>query len=200
MSMPAEKSRRYSIEEYLRLERDATEKHELRDGDIIAMSGGSENHSLIIANVIGELRDRLKGKPCRVYDSNLRIRVPNSILYTYPDATVICGPSQRDLDDRTGETMINPQVIVEVVSPGSEGWDRGEKFRRFRKIESLREYLLVAQHVAAVDTYFKDPHGAWALAPSDGLQSVALIRSIGIELRLAEFYAGVQLPPDELYP
>jgi len=116
----------FTISDYLNRERDSLEKHEYRDGEILAMSGGSARHSLISANVIRELGNRLKGKPCRVYDSNLRIRIPRSVLYTYPDASVVCDAPQVDPDDPLKETVINPTVVVEILSPSTEAYDRGE--------------------------------------------------------------------------
>src|SRR6185295_16327700 len=117
--------RRTTVSEYLQMEEDSLEKHEYRDGRIIEMAGGSADHSLIATNIIGELRNRLKGKPCQVYDSNLRIKIPRSILYTYPDATIICGDRIPDPSDPLGHTMTNPRAIIEVISPTSEAYDRG---------------------------------------------------------------------------
>src|SRR5688572_16861147 len=109
----AASGQRYTIAEYLRAEHDAEQRHEYYDGEIVAMAGGSPQHSLIISNVIRELGNRLKGGPCRVYDSNLRVRVPRSRLYVYPDATVICGQTQHDADDPKRQTVTNPKLIVE---------------------------------------------------------------------------------------
>src|SRR5436190_19278746 len=107
----------YTPEEYLRRERGASERHQYYRGEIFAMAGGSPAHSLITANVTGEIRNRLKGKPCRVYESNLRIRIPRTTLYTYPDVSVICGDRQFDPLDTRKETVLNPTLIVEVLSP-----------------------------------------------------------------------------------
>src|SRR5438105_5763209 len=131
--------RRFTIDEYLRLEASAKQRHEYRNGQIIAMAGGSPEHSLIIANVIRELGNHLKGKPCRVYDSNLRVRIPRTPLYTYPDVSVICGETQVDPQDPGRTTATNPRLIVEVLSSSTEADDRGEKFRRYRSLESLDE-------------------------------------------------------------
>jgi Uma2 family endonuclease len=144
MEPPAEKQR-HSIAEYIRRERDALDKHEYRDGQILLMAGGTADHSLIVANAIREIGNRLKGKPCHVYDSNLRVRIPRTILYTYPDATILCGPRQLDPDDPSGETVTNARVIVEVLSPSTEAYDRGEKFDRYRQLDSLEEYVLISQ-------------------------------------------------------
>ena len=113
----------YSIADYLAHEHNARDKHEYRDGEILLMAGGTADHSLVIANVIRALGNHLTGKPCHVYDSNLRVRIPRTILYTYPDATVICGPRLLDPNDPTGETVTNPRLIVEVLSPSTEAYD-----------------------------------------------------------------------------
>src|SRR5687767_9181785 len=142
---------RCTPKEYLRLERDASEKHEFYRGEIFAMSGGSPQHSLIISNINREVGNRLKSSPCRVYDSNLRIRIPRTTLYTYPDVSVIYGPLQFDPLDTQRHTVLNPTLIVEVLSPSTEAWDRGGKLENYIQIESLREYLLVSSLTARVE-------------------------------------------------
>jgi Uma2 family endonuclease len=159
------------------------------------MAGGTKNHSLIIANIIGEIRGHLKGKPCRVYDSNLRVRVPATFFYTYPDVTVICGPPQIDSSAGPAETVTNPRLIVEVVSQTSEGYDRGPKFDLYRAMESLQEYVLVTQDSARVETFYRQPGGSWLMTPISGLDKTVTMRSIEIELPLSEIYAGVEFPP-----
>lgn len=185
---------RCTPEEYLRREYDAVERHQYYRGEVFAMSGGSPAHSLIIANIIRELGLRLKGKPCRVYDSNLRVRVPRTTLYTYPDATVSCGPLQFDTLDKRQETILNPTVIVEVLSPTTEAWDRGGKFESYRQIETLREYVLVASQKALVETYFRQAGGTWIYAAVGERNAAVPFNSLGIELPLSEVYDGVDFP------
>jgi Uma2 family endonuclease len=187
---------RYSVEEYLRLEAEAVEKHEYRDGEIVAMAGGSYEHSLIIANVIREVGNRLKGGPCRVFDSNLRVRLARSTLYTYPDASVICGEAQFDPKDRNRTTVLNPRVLIEVLSPATEAYDRSEKFRGYLMLESLQEYVLVSQHTPLIETYFRRGEGTWLFTPAPGLNAVGKLRSLDIQIPLAEVYAGVEFPPE----
>jgi Uma2 family endonuclease len=160
------------------------------------MSGGSPDHSLIISNVNGELRSLLKGKPCRVYESNLRVRIPRTTLYTYPDASVICGERQFDPLDARRETVTNPTLIVEVLSPSTEGWDRGGKFQNYRQIDSLREYVLVSSDKPLVETYLRQQEGAWVLNAFAGTDARVRLVSLGVELDLAEVYSGVQFPAD----
>ena len=182
---------RHTVEEYLRLENRAAEKHEFRDGEILMMAGGTPRHSLIIANVIGEARNALKGKPGRVYDSNLRVRVPRSALYTYPDASIVCGAPQFDSMDTNQTTITNPRVLIEVVSPATEGYDRGEKFDGYRMLESLEEFILISQTQPSVQSFLRQPDGTWSFAWFSGLEAVAKIRCVGIDLPLSEVYAGV---------
>lgn len=189
--------KRFTVQEYLAFERGSAEKHELRDGELVAMAGGTPEHSLIIANVTGELRNRLKGKPCRVYESNLRVRPPRSERYTYPDVSVFCTDLRRDPLDAEGQTVTNPRVIVEVLSKSTESSDRGEKFRRYLLIDTLEEYVLVAQSNPRVETFLRQPDGTWSFAYHDGLESTARLRSLGVDLPLTEIYAGVTFPPPE---
>jgi Uma2 family endonuclease len=191
---------RFSVEEYLRLEAEAAEKHEYRDGEIVAMAGGSPQHSLIIANLIGEVRNRLKGSPCRVYDSNLRIRIPHSALYTYPDLSVVCGEPQFDPQDRRRTTILNPRVLFEVLSEGTEAYDRGDKFRRYLEIESLQEYVLLSQSSPFAASYLRRGDGSWLFTPAAGLGAVIKLQSVEIELPLAEAYAGITFPPEPDVP
>jgi Uma2 family endonuclease len=187
-------SRRYTLEEYFDLADASEEKLEFRDGEILMMAGGTESHSLIIANVVGELRARLKSSPCRVYDSNLRVRARKNRRYTYPDALVVCGKRQFDPRDARNLTVINPTLIVEVLSDTTEGIDRGEKFMAYIRAESLKEYVLVEQHTARLQSYFRQPDGTWSFAYFEGRDAVARLRSLQIELPLSEVYAKVDLP------
>lgn len=195
MGLPQTQQVRFTIEEYLRLEADALEKHEYCDGKILAMAGGSPEHSLVIANVIREIGNQLKGKSCRVYDSNLRIRIPRKTLYIYPDISVICGAIEFDPRDVNRGSILNPQVIVEVLSPSTEAYDRGEKFERYRSLDSMQEYVLVSQITPRIEIFLRHPDGAWLFNAFAGLQAAAAMRSLEISLPLVEVYAGVEFPP-----
>lgn len=194
---------RYSLADYFAREKVSPEKHEFRDGEILLMAGGSADHSLVIANVIRALGNLLSGRPCQVYDSNLRVRIPRTILYTYPDATVICGPRTVDSNDPTGETITNPKLIVEVLSPATEAYDRGEKFARYRQIDSFDEYVLVSLAAARIETFYRPalPNDAssvterpWLISTISGTAASAKLRSLNLDLSLAEVYRGVELP------
>jgi Uma2 family endonuclease len=193
--MPIEK-RRYTIGEYLVCERSAHEKHEYRDGEILAMAGGSYRHSLILANLIGELGNALKGKPCRALESNLRVRIPRTPLYTYPDASVICGEPKFDPNDEALETITNPRVVLEVLSPSTEAYDRGEKFARYRQLESLEAYVLISQDVPRVELFLWQSDGTWLFRVFSGMEARVELAGLGIELPLAEIYAGVAPAPE----
>lgn len=197
MESPPLKPVRFTIDEYLRLEAAAKQRHEYRDGRIIAMAGGSPEHSLVIANIIREVGNRLKGKPCRVYDSNLRVRIPRTPLYTYPDVSVICGETHFDPQDANRTTATNPRLIVEVLSNSTEADDRGDKFRRYLSLESLEEYVLVSQVRPWVETFTRQDDGSWRFATASGLEAQVKLSSVQAEVPLSEIYAGIQFPPEE---
>lgn len=182
-------------EEYLRHEYEADERHEWRDGIVTPRQGGPAEHSLICANFLGAVRDQLKGSGCRLYESNLRVRSVLKLLYTYPDATIICSEPQFDPQDVRRQTVINPKVVIEVLSPSTEGDDRGDKFARYRGIDSLEEYVLVSQTSPNVETFLRRPDGAWLYHCTEGLEATATLRSVAVELPLAEVYAGVEFAP-----
>lgn len=183
--------RRMTIDEYLRFERDAEYKHEYANGEIIDMAGSTGEHSLITMNLGRELGNALKGKPCRVYDSNLRVRIHKKAYYNYPDLQVICGEIEYDPDDHQHMSALNPRMIVEVLSPSTEAYVRGGKFRRYREIPSVREYVLVSQSEPVVETFFLQEDGAWALATFQGLEAAAWFRSIEATIPLAEIFADI---------
>lgn len=184
-----------TVEEYLRLEVTADVRHEFRDGVAVAMSGGTYTHSLIITNLVGELRSRLKGKGCTALESNMRVRIPRRAKYCYPDVPVVSGSPEFDPAAPPETTILNPRLIVEVLSDSTEAFDRGAKFTDYREIESLREYVLVSQHAAQVEVYLRQDDGTWRFQPSAGLGATARLQSIGVDLPLDEIYAGVTFPP-----
>lgn len=195
MTLPASQPPRYTVKEYLRIERDSMQKHEYRDGQVVAMAGATPAHVAIATNVAGELRTRLRGTPCRPYSADLRVRISGTPLYTYPDVSVICGPLEFDEQDERRETVTNPRVIVEVLSPSTEAYDRGEKLRRYLRIPSFSEYVLVSQAAAVVETYARQPDGLWVFHIYEGMGVTARLRSLEIDLPLAEVYAGGDFPP-----
>jgi Uma2 family endonuclease len=186
--------RRFTVEEYFQLEETARDRHEFHDGVIVAMAGGSPEHSLIIMNVGGELRSRLKGCGCSVYDSNLRLQLARQRRYSYADAAVICGEAEIVTVAGTGKVCVNPRLVVEVLSETTEAYDRTTKFDRYREIESFQEYVLVSQTTPRVETYFRHPDGGWRIDFAIGLDSKISLRSVPAELPLSEIYAGITFP------
>src|SRR5688572_25720698 len=172
----AQSQPRLAEEEYLRIERSAEFKSEFFDGELFAMAGGTPQHSLIGTNVATEFSRRLRGLVCVAYNSDLRIKVEATGLFTYPDLSVICGPLQ--FAEGTNDTVVNPSVIVEVLSESTEAYDRGKKFEHYRQIPSLKGYLLVSQTHSHIDQFTKGTDGAWVLSEASGLMSSLEIPSL----------------------
>jgi Uma2 family endonuclease len=160
------------------------------------MAGGRIEHSRITVNVTTALGGRLRGSGCAVYSSDLRVRVPRKTLWTYPDATVICGQPQIERIPGVGDTAINPQVIVEVLSPSTERYDRGDKFAQYREITSLREYVLVSQHEPRVEVFHRSQDGGWAFFPSAGLDAEMEVPSLRLRVPLTEVFDGIDFAID----
>ena len=176
-------------DEYLRLERAAEYRSEYFAGEIFAMAGGSFRQSLIKTNVSRELSLALKGHTCVACDSDLRIKVNASGLYSYPDASVICEPIE--FDDEIRDTVLNPILLVEVLSPSTEAYDRGKKFEHYRRIPSLREYLLVSQESPLIEHYLRTEDKKWMMTEVSGLDATLVLPSLGIELTLREIFDRV---------
>jgi len=183
--------KRFTAQEYYALEREASYKSDYYKSEIFAMAGGTAEHSKICVNIGGELRTRLKGKPCDTFESNLRLKIKATGLRTYPDVSVYCGPLERAEDDPYRETYTNPTVLFEVLSKSTEGYDRGLKSQNYRRIETLRAYALVSQTNPYVEIYERQPDNRWLLREVTGLESVLTISSIGVDLPLSEIYARV---------
>jgi Uma2 family endonuclease len=177
-------------EEYLTLERAAETKSEYLDGEIIAMTGASRRHSLVTANLIRELGQQLKGRPSEVLSGDMRIWVPVTGLYTYADLVVVCG--EPALADGHFDTLMNPTVLIEVLSPSTQDYDRGTKFVHYRALDSLREYLLVSQDQPRVEHYIKQKDGNWLLSEAADLSATVALPSIGCQLVMAEIYDRVR--------
>ena len=185
----------YTPQEYLALERKAVCKSEYYAGEIFAMSGASREHNLIVANVTTSLNTQLKDRNCEVYPSDMRVRTPDTLLYTYPDVEVVCGEPQ--FEDDSVDTLVNPTLIVEVLSPSTETYDRTKKFADYRKIASLREYILIAQHECRVTQYIKQSDGTWLFREANRLEEKLRLASIASELDLESAYRKVQFPIQE---
>ena len=186
--MSVQPKKQYTFDEYLELERTVREKHEFFRGEIFAMGGASEAHNLIVGNVLAHLHQYLRSKPCRVYPSDMRVKVSLSALYTYPDVVVVCGQPQIE---PPGDTLLNPTLLVEVLSESSEAYDRGKKSEQYRTLASLTDYLLIAQDRALVEHYSRQPGERWLLHAANRLEDTVAISSLGCELPLSEVYLNV---------
>ncbi len=185
--MSAIQHKRWTAEEYLAFERDSEEKHEFVDGEIYLMSGASQNHNKIVGNTIVTLGMQLRNRPCEFYPSDMRVRVARN--YTYPDVTVVCGTPE--FEDSRRDTLLNPTVIVEVLSPSTERYDRGRKFHNYRGITSLQEYVLISQDTYRVERYLRQPNDEWLLSIVQGVDGSLNLTSIGCTLALADVYDKV---------
>ena len=182
--------RLFTPAEYFELEQSAGYQSEYFEGEIFAMAGGSAVHSLIALNIGGELRSALKGRKCRAYGSDLMVAIRATTLRTYPDVSVVCGDLQTDAE--TPNAVTNPTTIVEVLSDSTETWDRGKKFQSYRKLESLREYILVSQKEPRVEWFHRKDNGDWAIGMVEGIGSDFTFPELGVTVPLAEIYAGVE--------
>ena len=189
--LPAYSKDRYTIEEYLEMENAAAEKHEYYKGEIFAMSGAKLTHNMIVTNIFGNLYSKLKGKPCRPFGSDMRIHIPANTLFTYPDISVMCGEIEsRDNDDMN---FLNPTVIIEVLSPSTKNYDRGEKFRLYRDIPSLKEYILVDSESISIEAFHINSSGHWELFEYKDISDSLNVRAVDIVLSLSEIYTGTRL-------
>lgn len=178
-------------EEYLALERASESKSEYWNGEIYAMAGASARHNLITINVGATLHTQLRGRSYHVFLSDMRIKIPATGLYTYADVTVVCGKPQ--LEDCEMDTLLNPTIIVEVLSKSTESYDRGKKFQNYRSLPSLREYLLIAQDDYHIEHYLRQPDDQWLLTDVHDPQGGVVLPPIDYRLTLADVYAQVEL-------
>ena len=180
-----------SPEEYLRLERQSEYKSEYVNGEIFAMTGASRKHNLVAGNIFRELSQQLKSRQCEAYVGGMRVKVTATGLYTYPDVVVVCGEPK--FEDKYVDTLLNPTLLVEVLSPSTERYDRIAKSSYYRTLDSLAEHLLVAQDEVRLEQYVKQSNGQWLLFESSSLDNVVELQSIGCSLALGDVYDKVTL-------
>jgi len=187
----------YTPEEYLQQERKATHKSEYYKGEIFAMAGASLVHNEIVGNTIFTLKDALrkKQKTCRVFPSDLRIHIPANTLYTYPDVSVICGEPQ--FTDDNFDVITNPIVLVEVLSESTKSYDRGEKFKLYRDIETLQNYVLVASDSHLVEVFTKKTDNFWELRIYENLDENVELGSLNISVSMQEIYLNVSFASEK---
>jgi len=177
-------------EQYLEIERKAEFKSEYFNGETFAMAGAREAHNLLVARMVSELDRQLRRRPCRVYPSDMRVYAKQTGLYTYPDVSAVCG--ERLFADGQTDTLLNPSLIVEVLSPSTEAYDRGRKFEMYQSIESLREYVLVAADRIHVDLYSRQPDDRWLLTSASRPEDSLTFESVGAQIVLSDLYEKVE--------
>ncbi len=194
-ALPIERT--WSADEYLAWESEQSTKFELIDNYIVAMSGSSRSHNILVAAITALLYFRLRGKPCEVYPADMRVQVKRQATYTYPDVVVVCG-QPRFRADAKPSTLQNPMLIFEVLSPSTEDIDRGRKFAQYLQLPSLEGYFLVSQDVPRVESYTRQADG-WLYQDHAGLEAKLRIDAIGVSLSLEDIYHKVpfeQRPAD----
>jgi Uma2 family endonuclease len=182
--------RQYSIEEYLEMENAATEKHEYYKGEIFAMSGAKHQHNIIASNLFISLGMKLKGKPCRPLGSDARVHIQKNTLFTYPDISIVCGEPEFLNNDEMN--LLNPSVIIEVLSRSTKNYDRGDKFRLYRDIPTLKEYILVDSESIGIEAFSIIAHGNWELKEYNSIEESLEIKTINFSLKLQEIYEGTR--------
>jgi Uma2 family endonuclease len=187
--MSSQTKPQYTPQEYLAFERDSQERHEYFNGEIFAMSGASERHNLITGNVFASLHTQMRNKPCKVYASDMRVKVSPTGLYTYPDIVALCGEAR--FDDEQQDTLLNPSVIIEVLSKSTEGYDRGEKFAHYRKIDSLIEYVLISQEQNRIEHYVRQPDNQWLMSEASQPQEELELPALQCTLLMSDVYDKV---------
>ncbi len=187
MALPEQFLPAITAEEYLRIERHSEIRHEFLDGIVYAMAGETPDHSTICYNLSGITHEQHRNKPCRGFSPNMKVRAGIGALYAYPDLMIVCGEPK--FHDQRGDVLLNPTVIFDVLSPSTEKYDRGEKFRRYRtEIESLKDYVLVSQDRMRIEHHHRESDGTWSSTEISGRESSLLLNSIECQLTLSEVY------------
>lgn len=197
LSKPQE--RVYTSDEYLELERKSNYKSEFLEGQIYAMSGGSPKHAGISANIIKKIGNQLEDGPCHVYTSDLKVRTTANGLFAYPDVTVICG--NMIFHDEEEDVIVNPTLLVEVLSRTTEAYDRGRKWAQYQSIASLQTYVLVSQNESRIEQFVRQPDDTWLLSTVAGMDKSIYLASIDCTLALSDVYKGIDFnPAPSVYP
>jgi Uma2 family endonuclease len=189
--MSAVTKKKLSESEYLAIERAAEFKSEFYDGEMFAMAGASPRHNRIRDNLVYKISQNLEGGTCFTYSSDQRVKVKRTGLFTYPDLLIVCG--RPELDPEHKDTMFNPQVIFEVLSKSTESYDRGKKFLNYRRIPSLKEYVLVSQEQKLIERYVRQTDDDWLLTTFDDPNSEFALTTVPVRIPMADVYRGVEL-------
>lgn len=194
--MTAQSKHKYTLDEYFEIEQNSEERYEYFDGNIWSMAGASPNHERIVVNFGGHLRELFRGKNCSIFGSNLKVGVPEYPPYRYPDLTAYCG--EGNFEKVSGlDILTNPQMIIEVLSDSTEGFDRGDKFTYYKSIESFVEYILVSTKRPHITQFFKNENGDWINRDFEGIETIFHSPTFDAEISLAEIYLKVEFPPFE---
>jgi len=184
----------YTVEEYLEMERASNMKHEYYQGEIFAMSGAGQRHNIIFSNVFGEIRPQLKYSSCRPYGSDMRMHIPENTLYTYPDISIYCGaPTTTDKEE---DTLIHPTIIIEILSESTRNYDRGKKFKLYRDIPTLKEYILIDTEKICVEVFRINAHNQWEKQEYNKLQETVQLPAVNVFLPMKEIYLDTRLAKD----
>ena len=192
MALPQQFLPTISAEQYLEIERFSETRHEFLDGVVYAMAGESPDHSTICYNLSGITHAQLSSKPCRGFSPNMKVRAGIGGLYAYPDLMIVCGEAQ--FHDEQSDVLLNPTVIFEVLSPSTEKYDRGEKFRRYRtQIETLQDYVLVSQDQMRVEHHHREPDGTWKQTEISVADGILMLDSIECTVSVTEIYRNTEV-------
>ena len=178
-----------TAQDYLVWERQQETRHEYLEGQVFAMTGASRAHNMLCANILASLHGQLRDKPCEIYVNDMRVKVSETGMYTYPDLVAACGEPR--FEDQAVDTLLNPVLIIEVLSDSTERYDRGAKFTHYRSVVSLKEYLLVSQHESRVEHYVRQPGNHWLLTEYQEMQDRIDLNSLDSYLLLAEIYERI---------
>jgi len=187
-----------TIAEYLAIERRAEFKSEFYDGEMFAMAGASREHNTVNENLSVRIGGKLLDGPCRTYSRDQRVRIARTGLYCYPDLVIVCGEPQYAEEDP--DTLVNPRVVFEVLSPSTERYDRTTKYQHYQQLPSVQEYVLVAQDEPLCERYVRQPNGSWTHVQHVGLDATLELAAVPVAVPLADVYAGVTFPPPEPPP
>lgn len=186
------KPRKLTVEEYFAIESKAERKSEFFNGEMFLMAGASREHNVLTRNLTAELHNRLREGPCQVFVADQRVKVDRTGLYTYPDLLIVCGTPEYAPEDR--DTLTNPKVVIEVLSNSTEKYDRTTKFRQYKQLPSLMEYVLVSQDEPLVERYARLADGTWAQSDFVGLEATLSLVAVPASVPLADIYLGVEFP------
>lgn len=193
--MTAVPKKKLTEAEYLAIENAAEFRSEFYAGEMFAMAGASRQHNELKENLSGELFNRLKGGSCRTYSADMRLKVKRTGLYTYPDVMIVCGPPEFEAVQGV-DTLLNPQVVFEILSDTTERYDRGTKFQHVQKLPSVREYVLVSQDRVRVERFVRQPDETWVLTVFDDPAGEFALATVPVRVPVADIYRGVELPDE----